>query len=34
MIGGHDLGRTPSLVDAQIADNVRRLEAAVVARET
>ena len=25
----HDLGRTPSLVDAEIADNVRCLEATI-----
>ena len=29
MPGTHDLGRTPSLVDAQVADNVRGLQAAV-----
>ena len=29
MRGGHDLSATPSLVDADIADEVRRLHAAV-----
>ena len=29
MQGAHDLGRTPGLVDAQVGDKVRRLEAAI-----
>src|SRR5689334_8642466 len=30
--GAHDLGRTPSLVDAQVGNNVRSLEAAICVR--
>ena len=32
MQGTHDLGRTPGLVDAQIGDDVRRLEATIARR--
>ena len=29
MQGTHDLGRTPSLIDTQVADNVRCLKATI-----
>src|SRR5581483_10800247 len=34
VIGAHDLGRTPGLIDTQVADDIRHLLVAVLPRRT